>query len=650
MPQDKSEFLKKLSLVGVILSLGIIYGDIGTSPLYVMKAVVNNAGIVDRDLVLGVVSAIIWTLTLQTTIKYVIITLRADNRGEGGIFSLFALMRRRKHGLYIIAIIGGSALLADSIITPSITVVSAVEGLQMIRHDLPVTMIALGIITLLFFIQQFGTAFIGKSFGPLMLIWFSTIGIVGLVNLFDYPGMLAAFNPLYAVRMLIGQPQSMFLLGAIFLCTTGAEALYADLGHCGLKNIRTSWVFVKSMLILTYLGQGAWILTHPEKIVSGVNPFFAMMPLWFLPISILLATIAAVIASQALISGSYTLISEAISLNFWPKIKVKYPSFAKGQIYIPSVNWSLFLAVAMVVIAFKTSTNMEAAYGLSITITMMMTTFLMLAYMRLHYTMLPIVVLFGFTYLSIESLFLAANLTKFIHGGWFTIVTAGFLSGVMLTMFRGRRIRNRFITFDKLNKYLPVLSDLSQDKTVPKYSGHLIYTTHADRSDEIEAKTIWSLFSRHPKRADVYWFLHVDIIDHPYTAEYRIVALVPERVFRIDLYLGFKVPIRVNDYFKQILQSMKENGEIDLTSSYPSLQKHGIEADLRFVQLERVLPRYIDLPFLEKMTLILYFFLRKLGINDVAAYGLDTTLVTEEKVPLTMPSGIKPVELKVRKT
>ena len=649
MNYDKSDILKKISLVGVILSLGIIYGDIGTSPLYVMKAAVNNAGTVDRMLILGVVSAIIWTLTLQTTVKYVLITLTADNKGEGGIFSLFALMRKRKRNLYIFAVIGGSALLADSIITPSITVVSAVEGLQMIRHDLPVTVIALAIITFLFFIQQFGTSLVGKSFGPIMFVWFSTLGILGFANLINQPGMLAAFSPVYAYKLLAAHPQGFILLGAIFLCTTGAEALYADLGHCGLKNIRISWIFVKTMLILTYLGQGAWLLDNPEKAVPGVNPFYTMMPSWFLPFGIFLATVAAIIASQALISGSYTLISEAISLNFWPKIKIKYPSFAKGQMYIPSVNWALFLAVAMVIMVFRTSSNMEAAYGLSITITMMMTTFLIIAWLRLHHIPLAAVILFGITYLSIESLFLAANLSKFIHGGWFTIVTGGVLSVIMLVLFRGRRIKNRFISFDKLKDYLPVLADLSNDKTVPKYAGQLVYTTHADRFDEIEAKTIWSLLFRQPKRADAYWFLHVDIIDHPYTAEYKITHLVQGRVYRIDLYLGFKVPIRVNDYFLQILHSMKEEGEVNLTSSYPSLNRHGIETDFRFVHLVRVLPGYIDLPFWEKLTLNLYFIFRKMGITDVAAYGLDTTLVTEEKVPLTIPSGIKPVHLRLRR-
>jgi KUP system potassium uptake protein len=650
MQNNKSESLHKLSLVGFVLALGIIYGDIGTSPLYVMKAIVNAAIVVDNNFIIGAVSCIIWTLTLQTTVKYVLITLRADNKGEGGIFSLFALMRKRRKNLFIVAIIGGSALLADSIITPSITVVSAVEGLQMIKPSIHVILISLSIITFLFFIQQFGTAFIGKSFGPIMFIWFSTIGVLGIVNLMAMPEMFKAFNPWYAINLLISYPKGFLLLGAVFLCTTGAEALYADLGHCGLKNIRASWVFVKTMLIFNYLGQGAWVLVHTNQIKTGLNPFFSMMPAWFLPFGILLSTMAAVIASQALISGSYTLISEAISLNFWPRTKIKYPSFAKGQMYVPSVNWLLFFAVALVIIMFRNSSNMEAAYGLSITITMMMTTLLMFSYMRLRHIPLPVIIVFVLTYLTIETTFLVANLHKFIHGGWFTLAVATILSLIMLIMFKGRRIKNRFISYDKIKQYLPVLCELSEDKTVPLYSSQLVYTTHADRAEELEAKTIWSLIYRKPKRADAYWFLHVDTVDNPYTAEYKITELAPGKVFRVDFYLGFKIPIRLNDYFKQILETVKADGTIDLMSSHPSLRAHNIPADFRFVQLERVLPRYIDLPFWDKLTLTTYSFFHKHGVNDVTSYGLDTTLVTVEKVPLTIPSDSGTVKLRLRRT
>ncbi len=638
MATHSKDKLKRLSFLGVIVSLGIVYGDIGTSPLYVFKAILAASSVVDEMLVLGVLSCIIWTLTLQTTVKYVLITLKADNRGEGGIFSLFALLRRKQRWLYVFAIIGGSTLLADGIITPSITVVSAVEGLRMIKPDISVIPIVLVIITALFFIQQFGTSFIGKSFGPMMLGWFAFLGIIGVVNLMDYPMVLKAFNPYYAYSLLLKHSEGYLLLGAVFLCTTGAEALYTDLGHCGIKNIRVSWVFVKAMLILTYLGQGAWILTHVDVISNTINPFYTVMPKWFLPFGIGLATMAAIIASQALISGSYTLISEAISLNFWPKIRIKYPSSAKGQVYIPAINWMLYGSCCLVILTFQNSSNMEAAYGLSITITMLMTTILMISYLILRKNSIIFVALFAVAYLVIEGAFLMANFDKFVHGGWFTVLAASVLSFVMYMMYRGRGVRNRFITYDHIDKYLPVISEMGQDESIPKYATHLIYTTHADNKTDIEAKTIYSLINRQPKRADVYWFIHVDVMDDPYTFEYKVNELCPGRIFRVDFYLGFRVQPKVNTYFNQVFDHLKEEGRIDPVSHYPSLRKYGIDGDFRFVQLDRRVNSQIDLPFIDKMSLTLYYYLRRLGISDMHAYGLDSSLVTIEKIPLTIPA------------
>ncbi len=522
MAAHSRDKLKRLSFIGVIVSLGIVYGDIGTSPLYVFKAILAASSFIDESLILGALSCIIWTLTLQTTVKYVLITLKADNRGEGGIFSLFALLRRKQRWLYVFAIIGGSTLLADGIITPSITVVSAIEGLRMIKPDISVIPIVLIIITALFFIQQFGSGFIGKFFGPIMLVWFGFLGVIGFINLLDFPTVLKAFNPYYAYSLLSHHPEGFLLLGAVFLCTTGAEALYTDLGHCGIKNIRVSWVFVKAMLILTYLGQGAWILNHVDVISNTINPFYTVMPKWFLPFGIGLATSAAIIASQALISGSYTLISEAISLNLWPKIRIKYPSSAKGQVYIPAINWMLYISCCLVILIFQNSSNMEAAYGLSITVTMLMTTILMISYLRLRKYSIFFVGLFAIAYLTIEGAFLVANFDKFVHGGWFTVLAASVLSFVMFMMYRGRGVRNRFITYDRIDKYLPIISDMSEDQSIPKYASHLIYTTHADNKTDIEAKTVYSLINREPKRADVYWFLHVDVLDDPYTFEYKV--------------------------------------------------------------------------------------------------------------------------------
>jgi len=432
---DKSHGIK-FSVAGLLVTLGIVFGDIGTSPLYVMKAVLREGFPIEPEFILGVLSCVIWTLTMQTTIKYVVITLRADNKGEGGIFSLFALLRKSKRWVYILAIIGGSTLLADGIITPSITVVSSIEGLQLINPAIKVVPIVLIIITLLFTVQQFGTEHIGKFFGPIMFLWFLMLGVLGASEIHEQLLVFKAFNPYYAIHLLTHYHGSILLLGAVFLCTTGAEALYTDLGHCGLKNIRVSWTYVKICLILNYLGQGAWLLSHHTSTSSAIpNPFYSIMPGWFLPVGIALATSAAIIASQALISGSYTLISEAISLNFWPRIKINYPTQHKGQMYIASINWFLWISCIGVVIGFRESDNMEAAYGLSITITMMITTFLMTSYLSMKRVPKPIIALFFGTYLLIEGSFLYANLFKFMHGGWFTILMAGLLAMIIGSQF-----------------------------------------------------------------------------------------------------------------------------------------------------------------------------------------------------------------------
>lgn len=641
MGRHSCDDLKRLSVAGVIVSLGIVFGDIGTSPLYVLRAILSASQQVNELLIVGALSCIIWTLTLQTTIKYVIITLKADNKGEGGIFSLFALLRKKHAGLFIFALIGGSTLLADGVITPSITVMSAIEGLSIISPSIPVIPIVLLIITGLFFIQQFGTAAVGKSFGPIMFLWFTMLGTLGLNQLFNNPIVLKAFNPYYAFLLISSHPEALLLLAAVFLCTTGAEALYADLGHCGLKNIRISWIFVKSMLILNYLGQGAWVLSHASSITGTTNPFYTIVPQWFLPVAITMAALAAIIASQALISGSFTLISEAISLNFWPKTRMKYPSHSKGQMYIPSLNWMLLISCCVVVLLFRSSSNMEAAYGLSITITMLMTTILVAYYLRMKNVSRPLIGVFLASYLTIEGAFFIANANKFAHGGWFTILIGSILSGIMLAMYHGRKVRNRFITFDKLDEYLPVISDLSEDETVPKFAGNIVYTTHADRITDMEAKTIQSLINRQPKRADRYWFLHVDIVDDPYVLEYKVTDLWQGKIWRIDFFLGFKVQPRINIYFRQVLNHLSDEGRINMVSTHPSLRKHGILSDFRFVHIDRQVMRQVDLPFFDRVALDLYYRFKRIGTSDISAFGLDASLVTIERIPLTIPSKAK---------
>ncbi len=629
--------ISKASWAGLLITLGIIYGDIGTSPLYVMSAIVGS-DVIDADIVKGAISAVFWTLTLQTTIKYVIITLRADNKGEGGIFSLYTLVRRTKYKWLVVpAIIGGSALLADGIITPPISVSAAVEGLRFFNKDLNTVPIVIGILIGLFFIQQFGTGLIGKLFGPLMTLWFLMLGVLGAYQLFGEWSILSSLNPYYAINLVRVHPEGLFILGKVFLCTTGAEALYSDLGHCGKRNIRISWVFVKAMLILNYCGQGAWLIPHHgQKLASfkASNPFFAIMPEGFMSYGIVIATIAAIIASQALISGSFTLINEAQRLNLWPKVKVKYPSVLKGQLYIPSLNWLLLAGCIMVVLYFRKSENMESAYGLSIVLCMLMTTILLNFYMHMkRYNKLFIYFIIAF-YLSIELCFLAANLSKFSHGGWITLLIACILIFTMSVWFLAKKIQKRYIEMVKLADHKQKILDLSKDESMTKYATHLIFMTSANNPDEIEEKILYSIFQKRPKRADIYWFVHVDVMDEPYRMDYKVRHVAENAIIRIDFKLGFRVAPKINFLFRKVVEDMVRNKEVDIRSRYQSLSKNNIMGDFKFVVLEKFLSYDNDLPTKEKFILSIYFFLKHFSLSEEKAFGLDSSSVKIEKFPM----------------
>lgn len=627
--------LSKVSFAGLLITIGIVFGDIGTSPLYVVKAIISGAEHFDKQLIYGSISCVFWTLTLQTTFKYVAITLRADNHGEGGIFALFALMRKKSSWAAVLTMIGGGALLADGVITPSITVTSSIEGLQLMNPAIRVLPVVLIIITALFFVQQFGTNLIGRSFGPIMVVWFGMLAVLGSVQLASHPEILSALNPYYAYNFLVNYPNGFILLGAVFLCTTGAEALYSDLGHCGIKNIRISWIFVKISLVLNYLGQGAWLMTHPEP-VHDLNPFYAIMPSWFLLPGVFISTAAAVIASQALITGSYTLVSEAVSLNFWPKIKILHPTLIKGQVYIPFVNWLLWFSCCFVVLFFQESSNMEAAYGLSITITMIMTSMLLLHYLRQKKVNMVILAALGGLFGTIEGSFLIANLHKFKNGGWFSIALACVFLLVMLGWYFGRRIKNRHISFSNVNKYLHLFEDLSNDKTIPQIATNLVYIIKANQLNQIESKIMYSIFNKQPKRAKTYWLLHVNILDEPDTFSYEVTQFIPGVLIRIDFHLGFKIEPRINLFFKEVLKDMVAAGEIKLCSSYESLKKHHLPADFLFVNLDRVMTQDYKLSPWETMVMGLHAFTRIISINDVKALGLDSSSVIEEKVPIAV--------------
>ena len=623
------------------MALGIIYGDIGTSPLYVLSSIIGKREITEQ-LVYGGISCVFWTLTLQTTFKYILLTLQADNRGEGGIFSLFALVRRYRKWLYLPAIIGAGTLLADGIITPPISVASAIEGLNGVRgleniispgNALTVGII-IGIISLLFFFQQFGTNVIGSSFGPIMFIWFLMLAILGLSQVMHYPFILNAINPVYAYDLLAKYPRGFWLLGSVFLCTTGAEALYSDLGHCGRKNIQFSWIYVKIALLLNYFGQGAWLILRKDKLLNGVNPFYEIMPGWFLIGGIIIATAAAIIASQALISGSFTLISEAMRLNFWPKIKIKFPTIIRGQIYIPSINWILWIGCIAVMLYFRESSKMEAAYGFSITIAMLMTTLLMFYYMKFIKKWSPIIVsVILVIFLTVEISFFIANIAKIKQRWMFLIFEVG-LIGVMYVWYRARKIKNRYIEFVRLESYLPRIEELSNDNTIPKFATHLVYLTSADNPKEIEHKIIYSILNRKPKRADIYWFVHVDTQDEPYTNEYSVEAIIPNEVIRVEFRLGFRVPPRINLMFKKVVEELVANKEINITSRYASWKRNQIGGDVQFIVLEKFLSQDNELGLFEEMVLSFYFWLKDKGLSEEKGFGLEQSNVTVEKFPL----------------
>jgi len=636
-----SKQINKVTLASLVIALGIIYGDIGTSPLYVLNAIINGK-IISEKLILGSLSCIIWTLTLQTTIKYVWLTLKADNKGEGGIFSLYALVRRQKRWLVLPAMIGGAALLADGMITPPISVTSAIEGLRQLQafkhiNQSTIVYIVLGIMVILFFLQQFGTESIGKLFGPIMFIWFTMMAVLGSSHLLDDLQIFKALSPHYAIELLTTYPKGFWLLGGVFLCTTGAEALYSDLGHVGRANIRVSWIFVKTCLILNYLGQGAWLLANFNGRtfdIAANSVFFSIMPEWFLIPGIVIATAAAIIASQALISGSFTLISESMRLNLWPKFRINYPTEEKGQLYIPAINFLLFVGCCGITIYFKSSTHMEGAYGLAITLCMLATSILFANYMISRRTSSWLIYLYLVIYLTIECSFLFANLDKFSHGGFVTLIGGGALFIIMYVWYRSRKIKNRYVEFVRMEHYIPQIQELSNDRTVAKFATHLVYMTSANNPKEIEHKIIYSILNKKPKRADIYWFVHIDTLDDPYTAEYSVDHIIPNDIIRVEFRLGFRIEPKINLMLRKVVEDLVNNKEVNITSRYESLERNNVVGDFQIIVMEKYLSTDNELPFFERVIMKLYFWLKEVSLSEERGFGLDPSNVTIEKFPL----------------
>jgi KUP system potassium uptake protein len=647
----KQNNISKLTIGGILVTLGVVYGDIGTSPLYVMKSVLNgNGGLenISENFILGTLSMVFWTITILTTIKYVLITLNADNKGEGGIFSLFTLVRRRAKWLIIPAIIGGSTLLADGMLTPAVTVTSAIEGLKLIpsfnavfgNNQNNIIIIVIAIISTLFFIQHFGTDLIGKVFGPIMLIWFCSLAFFGIINVFHDWTLLRALSPHYAIQTLFSSENKLgfFILGSIFLSSTGAEALYSDLGHVGKDNIYFSWPFVKVCLLLNYFGQGAWILAaknNPTYLnVKDLNPFFQMVPQGLLIFAIIISTLAAIIASQALISGSFTLVSEAIKLNLFPRLHIKYPSSSKGQLYIPSINKLLWAVCIGIVLYFRNSEHMEAAYGLAITVTMLMTTILLFNYLLKQ--KVPVVVAFCILiFFSIFELsFFVANAVKFMHGGFVAVIIALAILSIMCIWINGYYIKMRLLEDVPIEDYKEQLDQLRQDEDRPKYATNLVYLTGCRKRKHIERKIMYSILDKRPKKADVYWFVNVDVTDEPYLAEYMVDTLGSSHIVKVQLKLGFRVEQKLNVFLRQISTELVESGEIKLQSrTYTTMPERKV-GDFRFVLIQEHLSYESELNTWESLILRAKLFIKKITVSPAKWFGLETSDVYIEKVPL----------------
>ena len=649
---------KKFSFPMFLVTIGIVYGDIGTSPLYVIKSLVEgNGGLssVGSDFVIGALSLVIWTITLLTTIKYVLIAMKADNNGEGGIFSLYSLVRKCGKWLIVPAMVGGAALLADGVLTPAVTVTPAVEGLRSIpvmdrllgEGQTVVVIIVLLIILTLFSIQHAGTSKIGKAFGPIMLLWFSFLACVGILNLVKYPVVLKAFNPVYAIRILFGDYNKLgfMILGSIFLAATGAEALYSDMGHVGRENIYFSWPFVKACLILNYLGQGAWVLLNRESstllAMEEMNPFYMMLPEILRPFAVVLSAAAAIIASQALITGSYTLVAEAIRLDLMPHLQIKYPSETKGQIFIRTVNFILLIGCSAVVLYFRSGSRIESAYGLAITMTMLMTTLLLSIYLwkvrRRAYLALPVFVIFG----SIESVFFVSSLSKFASGGYVTVFIALIILGIMIIWYRGTQVEDKSKIWLRIRDHIPDLRALREDKTIPITAGNIVYLAKSDDAEEIDRAILYSILDRDPKRAKAYWLISVHTVDDPYTMEYSVESYGTDFLFRVNLNLGFKVQQSVNIYLRQIITDLLNSGELPPQNRQHSIYGPSNIDTFKYVMMQRTLAGAEYLSYADNLIMTAKYAIREMLGGYVNWYGLDTFSIIVEKIPLFVPGPLK---------
>ncbi|MGZ8557647.1 MAG: KUP/HAK/KT family potassium transporter [Chitinophagaceae bacterium] len=633
--QQHTNFHRNVSAAGLLIAMGIVFGDIGTSPLYTYTAVFHEGEVINAAKALGVLSAVFWTLLLLTTIKYIFIVLRADNNGEGGIFSLYALVRRYfGKWLVIPAIIGAAFLIADGIITPPISVASAIEGLEKFKPGLNTVPWVILILVLLFAFQQLGAGKIGKVFGPVMFVWFSFIGIIGLMSINGNWEILKALNPSYAFNLLKEYPGGFWLLGGIFLCSTGAEALYSDMGHVGRNNIRWSWMYIKICLVFSYAGQTAWLVAHQGELLGNISPFYSTVPASIYIYAVILATLATIIASQALISGCFTLVNEGIRLNIWPRHKVIFPGAIKGQLYIPLINWFLMLACIGMVLYFEKSTNMEAAFGLSVTLTMLVTSFLVIMYLHIKRVAWPLIILFAAIFLTIEGMFLVANLSKVQHGGWITLLIGTILSAIMYVWYNGKQVQKKFIVQVPLVQQIPVLRQLSKDKEVPNYSTHLVYLSNADNENMVEKRSIDSILRSPSKKADVYWFVHLNVTDEPYTMDYRVKTLAVNDVYHLTFNLGFRIEPRIDLFFRIVLEELIESGELKLEAAPDAKYSLNKTGNYTFMLGDSYLSPDNDMSKWKNILLNLYFNIKQIAVKEEENFGLEVSNILVEKYPL----------------
>lgn len=656
---------KSISLGMILVTIGVVYGDIGTSPMYVMKSILaGNGGIgnVDKEFIIGALSLVIWTITLLTTVQFILIALKADNHGEGGIFALFSLVRKHGKWLIIPGMIGGATLLADGVLTPAVTVTTAVEGLRSIpvldeflgEGQMVVVLLTVLIISLLFMVQRAGTSKIGSCFGPVMMIWFTFLGVSGLLGIGNDFSVLKAFNPVYAVKVLMSPKNlsGIMILGSVFLATTGAEALYSDMGHVGRENIYISWPYVKLCLILNYLGQGAFIIknTTNEALImqNDPNPFYLMLPESVRPFAIILGASAAIIASQALITGSFTLVTDAIRLDLMPHLRICFPSDTKGQMYIPLVNTFLWTGTVLFVIGFRSSARLEAVYGLAITITMITTTLLLAVYIYKNQGRKILAILVGIVFGAIEVVFFISSMNKFLKGGYFAILLAFFIYSIMFVWYRGTSIEQMQKVKLSVRDYIPMLKALHDDESIQRKAFNMVFFINDKDPEYLDRDVLYSILDKDTKRADAYWFINVNVVDVPNEMSYSIENYGTDFLFRIQLDLGYKVPQTVNIYLRQIVTEMIASGELPEQSHVHSIYGPSKVGNFKFCMIRKVLKEDGSLPAFDRFVMNSKYAIRRMVGSAIRWYGIDTASSIVEYVPLFIESK-KDVKKVVRK-